>query len=396
VTFAAIKIKGHDVFEGESEADRAFRAEVRDWLEANLAGEMRNLPVKLTPQEIKPWYDKLLARGWHAAHWPESAGGMGATLTQQIILAEEFERAGAPVTHATHALNLVGPVLIEFGTEEQKAKFLPPILRSEVIWCQGYSEPNAGSDLASLKTTAVQDGDAFIVNGQKIWTTMGTQADWMFALVRTNAHAPKKQGGLSVILIDLESPGITRRPIKVLSGDDELAEEFFDNVRVPAENLVGELNDGWRVANSILVTERFSLGHPRHLYSVLEAVKRMARKTGAMDDPAFCDRLAAHEINVTAFAAYFRHALELTNADISPGWAASILKLYCTEEIQRLDDLLVEAAGGYGLDKDIVATDEGGVDIMGRFLGDRRNTIGGGSREIQRNIISKRILGLPS
>jgi alkylation response protein AidB-like acyl-CoA dehydrogenase len=237
---------------------------------------------------------------------------------------------------------------------------------------------------------------AFIVNGQKIWTTMGNEASWMFALVRTNPDALKKQGGLSVILIDLASPGITRRPIKVLSGDDELAEEIFDDVRVPAENLVGELHDGWRVANSILGTERFTHGHPRHLTSVLDAVKRMARKTGAMDDAAFRDRLAGHEINVTAFAAFFRHALELANADISPGWAASILKLYCTEEIQRLDDLLAEAAGGHGLDKNIVDTVEGGVDIMGRFLGDRRNTIGGGSREIQRNIISKRILGLPT
>ncbi|NQV57991.1 MAG: acyl-CoA dehydrogenase family protein [Rhodospirillales bacterium] len=384
------------MFEGESETDRAFREEVRDWLENNLPAGMRNLAVKLTPEEIAPWYGQVLERGWHAPHWPKSAGGMGATLTQQIILAEEFARAGAPETHATHALNLVGPVLIEFGTEEQKAKFLPPILASEVIWCQGYSEPNAGSDLASLKTTAILGFDEFVVNGQKIWTTMGTQADWMFALVCTDPGAAKKQGGLSVILIDLTSPGVTRRPIKVLSGDDELAEEFFDDVRVPVENLVGELHDGWRVANSILGTERFSHGHPRHCYSVLEAVKRVAKKTGAMDDPAFRDRLAAHEINVTAFAAFFRHALELTEAEISPGWAASILKLYCTEEIQRLDDLLVEAAGGYGLDKEIVVTDEGGVDIMGRFLGDRRNTIGGGSREIQRNIISKRVLGLPT
>jgi hypothetical protein len=384
------------MFEGESESDGEFRTEVRDWLQANLAESLRNSPVKLTPAEIKPWFDQLLGQGWHAAHWPKSAGGMGASLLEQIILAEEFARIGAPETHATHALNLVGPVLIEFGTEAQKEKFLPPILRSEVIWCQGYSEPNAGSDLASLKTSAVLDGLDFVVNGQKIWTTMGNEAQWMFALVRTNPDAPKKQGGLSVILIDLASPGITRRPIKVLSGDDELAEEFFDDVRVPAENLVGELHDGWRVANSILGTERFTHGHPRHLTSVLDAVKRMARKTGAMDDAAFRDRLAGHEINVTAFTAYFRHALELTNAGISPGWAASILKLYCTEEIQRLDDLLVEAAGGHGLDKDIVGTDEGGVDIMGRFLGDRRNTIGGGSREIQRNIISKRILGLPT
>ena len=384
------------MFEGESAADLAFRTEVRDWLEDNLAEDLRNLPVKLTPAEIRPWHQQLLAQGWHAPHWPTSAGGMGATLTQQIIFAEEFARIGAPETHATHALNLVGPVLVEFGSEEQKKKFLPPILNGEVVWCQGYSEPNAGSDLASLKTSAQIEGDAFVVNGQKIWTTMGSQADWMFALVRTNPDAPKKQGGLSVILIDLESPGVTRRPIKVLSGDDELAEEFFDNVRVPLDNLVGELNDGWRVANSILGTERFSHGHPRHCFQVLEMVKRMARKTGAMDDPAFRDRLAAQEINVTAFAAFFRHAFELTEADRSPGFAASILKLYCTEEIHRLDDLLVEAAAGYGLNKDIVETEEGGVDIMGKYLGDRRITIGGGSREIQRNIISKRVLGLPS
>ncbi len=384
------------MFEGESEADQKFRIEVRKWLEENLSPDLRNLPIKLSPEEIRPWHQQLLARGWHAAHWPKSAGGMGATLPQQIILAEEFEKIGAPETHATHALNLVGPVLIEFGTEGQKSKFLQPILNGEMIWCQGYSEPNAGSDLASLKTTALRDGSDFVVNGQKIWTTMGSQADWMFALVRTDLDAPKKQGGLSVILIDLTSPGITRRPIKVLSGDDELAEEFFDDVRVPVENLVGELHDGWRVANSILGTERFSHGHPRHCYSVLDLVKRMARKTSAMDDPAFRDRLAAEEINVTAYAAFYRHAFELNEAGKNPGFAASILKLYCTEEVHRLDDLLVEAAGGHGLDINLVDADEGAIDIMGRFLGDRRITIGGGSREIQRNIIAKRVLGLPT
>lgn len=384
------------MFEAESEQDQSFRLEVRAWLEDNLAPELRNLPYNLSPAEIRPWHQKLLGRGWHAAHWPKSAGGMGATLLQQIILAEEFERIGAPETHATHALNLVGPVLIEFGTEIQKDRFLPAILNGEVIWCQGYSEPNAGSDLASLRTTALRDGDNFVVNGQKIWTTMGSQADWMFALVRTDPGAPKKQGGLSVILIDLTSPGITRRPIKVLSGEDELAEEFFDDVRVPVENLVGPLHDGWRVANSILGTERFSHGHPRRCYSILEMVKRIARKTGAMDDPAFRDRLAAEEVNVAAYTAFFRHALELTEAGGSPGFAASILKLYCTEEAHQLDDLLVEAAGGHGLDSELVEAEGGAVDIMGQFLGDRRITIGGGSREIQRNIIAKRVLGLPT
>ena len=384
------------MFEGESETDRQFRAEVREWLDQNLPNDLRNLPVKLTPAEIRPWHQKLLARGWHAPHWPKSAGGMGANLSQQIILAEELARVGAPETHATHGLNLVGPLLIEFGTADQQEKFLPPILNGNVVWCQGYSEPDAGSDLASLKTTAELDSDEFVVNGQKIWTTMGSQADWMFALVRTNPDAPKKQGGLSVILIDLMSPGVTRRPIKVLSGEDELAEEFFDDVRVPAENLVGELHDGWRVANSLLGTERFSHGHPRHCYQVLDAIKKVARKTGATDDPAFRDRLAAQEINVTAFAAFYRHAFELTEAGHPPGYSASILKLYCTEQTHRLDDLLVEAAGGHGVLEDLMETDDGAVDIMGRFLGDRRITIGGGSREIQRNIIAKRVLGLPT
>ena len=384
------------MFEPESEADRAFREEVRDWLDHNLPDDLRHLPRKLTPAEIRPWHLKVHARGWLAPHWPKSVGGMGATITQQIILAEEFARAGAPETHATHGLNLVGPTLAKFGSAAQKERFLPPILNGEVIWSQGYSEPNAGSDLASLKTTAIIDGNAFVVNGQKTWTTMGSLADWMFALVRTDPKAPKKQGGLSVILIDLKSPGITRRPIKVLTGEDELAEESFENVRVPLENLVGELNDGWRVANSILETERFSHGHPRHCYGALEAVKRVARETGAMDDPAFRDRLAAREIDVAAYAAFFRHALELTEAGISPGWAASILKLFCTEETQRLDDLMLEAAGGHAANTGILAVADGGVDIMGRFLGDRRATIGGGSREIQRNIIAKRILGLPT
>ncbi len=384
------------MFEGESDADIEFRVRVRAWLEDNLPAEWRNLPADMTPEDIRPWQAQLHSQGWLAPHWPTSAGGSGASLTEQIILAEEFSRIGAPTTHATHALNLVGPVLIEFGTEEQKARFLPPILAGEVIWCQGYSEPNAGSDLASLKTTAVIKDDHFIIDGQKTWTTMGNQAEWMFALIRTDPAAPKKQGGLSVILIDLNSPGVTRRPIKVITGENELAEEFFDQVRVPLENLVGELHDGWRVANSILGNERFSHGHPRHCQDVLAAVKKMARETGAMNDPAFRDRLAGHEINVTAFAAFFRHALDLTEAGRSPGFAASILKLYGTEENHRLDDLLLEAAGGLGANAEFVATKEGDIDVIRRYLADRRKTIGGGSREIQRNIISKRVLGLPS
>jgi alkylation response protein AidB-like acyl-CoA dehydrogenase len=236
------------LFVDDNPADRAFRAEVRDWVATNLPTELCNRSRRIDPPELKPWHRKLYERGWIAPHWPREYGGMGATLAQQIILFEEISRVGAPTPYP-HGLNFIGPLIIEVGTPEQKARHLPPILTGEVTWCQGYSEAGAGSDLASLATRAELDGDDFIVNGHKMWTTNGHFADWMFALVRTDPKAQPRHAGISMLLIDLKSPGITVRPIQTIKGDAEFAEEFLVDVRVPRENLLGALNDGtrWRI-----------------------------------------------------------------------------------------------------------------------------------------------------
>ena len=284
-------------------------------------------------------------------HWPKEAGGMGATLTQQIILYEEINRAGAP-TPFQHGLGLIGPILVQFGTPEQKARHLPGILNGDTVWCQGYSEPGAGSDLASLRTTATQgidaDGAHFLVNGQKIWTTNGPWADWMFALVRTDAEAKPRHAGISLLMIDLKSPGVTVKPIKTIRGDAEFAEEFFDNVRVPKENLLGQLNGGWRISSMLLGGERFATSHPRNGAILLNRAREMARVSGVIGDGGFQRRLAALEIDLLAYTAYYRHAADVHTAGTAPESMSSVIKLAAGELAQRSAELLVQAAGPMG------------------------------------------------
>jgi alkylation response protein AidB-like acyl-CoA dehydrogenase len=383
------------MFRHDSPDEAAFRLEVRTWLEANLPAALRGRTARPPPAELMPWYRTLSRKGWVAPHWPKQYGGMGATLNEQIIMGEELARIGAPQLPA-QGLNHIGPILIEFGSEEQKARHLPPIIAGEVIWAQGYSEPGAGSDLASLSTRATLDGDHFVVQGQKIWTTWGHHSDWMFALVRTDPQAQPRHAGISFLLLDLHSPGITIRPIKTIAGDDEFSEVFFDNVRVPAENLVGKLNDGWRIANALLGHERLGTSNPQYALMAIERIKTMARASGIIDDPAFQDRLAAAGINVTVLAALFSHAVELANQSHSPGPESSIIKIFGSELLQSLNELLLEAAGGNAAVAKPVATDFGEVDVSGPFLQVRRATIYGGSSEIQRNIVARRVLNLPN
>jgi alkylation response protein AidB-like acyl-CoA dehydrogenase len=285
---------------------------------------------------------------------------------------------------------------MEFGTDAQKARHLPPIIAGTVIWAQGYSEPGAGSDLASLSTRATLEGDRFVVRGHKIWTTWAHHSDWMFALVRTDPQAQPRQAGISFLLIDLRSPGIRIRPIKTIAGDDEFSEVFFDDVVVPAENLVGKLHDGWRIANALLGHERLGTSNPQFALMALERIKTMARASGIMADPAFQDRLAAASIEVTALAALFSHAVELTNQERSLGPESSVIKIFASELLQTLNGLLVEAAGGHAPTESPIATDFGTVDVAAPFLQARRVTIYGGSSEIQRNVLSRRVLNLPS
>jgi alkylation response protein AidB-like acyl-CoA dehydrogenase len=342
-----------------------------------------------------PFYHTLSRKGWIAPHWPKKYGGMGATLNEQIIMAEEMAHVGAP-NLPVQGLNHIGPILMEFGNEAQKARHLPPIIEGSVIWAQGYSEPGAGSDLASLATRAVPQGDHFVVNGQKIWTTWAHHSDWIYALVRTDPEAQPRHAGISFLLIDLHSPGIKVRPIKTIAGDDEFAEVFFDGVVVPAENLVGKLNEGWRIANALLGHERIATSNPQFSLMALERIRTMARASGVIADPAFQDRLAAASINVTALSALFSHAVELANSEKSPGPEASIIKIYGSELLQSLNELLIEAAGGFASADKPIATQFGEVDVATPFLQARRVTIYGGSSEIQRNVVARRVLNLPN
>jgi alkylation response protein AidB-like acyl-CoA dehydrogenase len=378
----------------DSPDEASFRTEVRTWLEANLPPALRGRTNRPPPAELMPWYHTLSRKGWIAPHWPKQYGGMGATLNEQIIMTEELARVGAPQLPA-QGLNHIGPILIEFGTEPQKVKHLPPIVAGTVIWAQGYSEPGAGSDLASLTTRATLEGDHFVVQGHKIWTTWAHYSHWMFALVRTDPLAQPRHAGISFLLLDLHSPGVTIRPIRTIAGDDEFSEVFFDNVVVPAENLVGKLNDGWRIANALLSHERLGTSNPQYALIALDRIKTVAWASGMMTDPAFQDRLAAASINVTALSALFNHAVELTNLQRSPGPEASMIKIFGSELLQSLNDLLIEAAGSQASLEKPITTDFGTVDVSTPFLQVRRATIYGGSSEIQRNIIARRILNLP-
>ncbi len=382
-------------FRVDSDDERAFRLEARDWLEANLPGDLRGLSTRPPFDRAQVWFGKLAGRGWIAPHWPATHGGMEATINQQIILREELARVGAPELSG-QGLNHVGPILMQFGTEAQKDWHLPKILSGEINWCQGYSEPNSGSDLASLRTRAEADGEDFIVNGQKIWTTWAHHSQWIFVLVRTDPDAPRKQAGISFLLIDLATPGITVRPIRTITGDEEFAEVFFDDVRVPRTNLVGEVNDGWRVANSLLAHERLGTANPMICYDALDRIRKIARATGMIEARAVRDRLAEAELETVTLAALFSHAVTLTQVKGSLGVDSSIMKIASTEIMQRVVDLLVDAAGARGADADPIETEDGPVDVATLRLQCRRATIYGGSSEIQRNIVAKRVLGLPS
>ena len=382
------------LFSDDTAEDRRFRAEVRDWVHDHCPRELCHQRRRIDPPALKPWHRMLYERGWIAPHWPKQYGGMGASLTQQIILFEEIVRAGAPTPYP-HGLNFIGPIIIQAGTEAQKARHLPAILSGEATWCQGYSEAGAGSDLASLKTRAVPEGDDFVVNGHKMWTTNGHYADWMFALVRTDLEAKPKHAGISMLLIDMRSPGISVRPIQTLKRDAEFAEEFFDDVRVPAENLLGGLNQGWRIAGMVLGGERFTTGHPRYALVYLHQARLLAKETGAWDNPSFRARLAALEIDLLAFIAYYRHAAQLHAANAAPVSVAPVIKIAGGALAQRSSELLMQAAGALGPLIEDIALPEGSVNIAAELFEMRRLSVGSGTTEINRNIVAKRVLGLP-
>ena len=372
--------------------DDRFRTTVRAFVEANFPPELRNPPHRLHWAEAKPWYMTLSNQGWLAPAWPREYGGMGLSAAKQLILMEEYERHGVART-PDHGIVLLGPLLIRYGTEAQKQRFLPRILSGEDIWCQGYSEPGAGSDLAGLRTEAILDGDEWVVNGQKTWTTLASDANWIFLLVRTDKTV-KKQEGISFLLVPLDQPGVTVRPIINLEMHDEFCEVFFDNVRVPKENLVGQVNQGWTMAKALLGFERIFLGSARQSAYALTRLRQLAERMGVLDDPAFSDRYTQLRLDLADHKALFEVFAEKLRAGETLGADVSLLKIHQTELYQRITDTMLEISGEHaGLLDPIGGNRE--LHPSGMFIQARPTTIYGGTSEIQRGIIAKNVLGLP-
>ncbi len=383
----------------ESPAERRLREEVRMWLAANTPERLRYLTFRPAPGEIMPWYRRLFERGWIAPHWPREHGGMGASPVEQVILAEEMALFGAPDI-PSQGINQIGPLLIKFGSAAQGALHLPRILSGESIWCQGYSEPGAGSDLASLRTRARVEGSELVVDGQKTWTTWGHHAHWMYTLVRSGSPGGNGGGsrhaGISFVLIDLATPGITRRPIRNIAGDEEFCEVFLDQVRVPMANVVGDLGAGWRIATALLNEERTRIGSPLLALKALERLRAVARLTGAARDPQMQARVAQAEIEVEALVAAFLDALEQLDRGGDAAGASACLKVFATETVQRVLDAAQEAAGGARALLNPLTPGAGSIDLSEMYLQSRRLSIYGGSNEIQRSLIAGRVLGLPN
>jgi alkylation response protein AidB-like acyl-CoA dehydrogenase len=371
--------------------DEAFRAEVREWIEANYPPGLRNPPKRLHLHENWPWFELLSKKGWIAPGWPVEYGGMGLSPTKQVVWSQELERHGCARLN-DHGVTLLGPLLIEHGSQAQKDYFLPRLLTGEHIWCQGYSEPGAGSDLASLRTSAVLEDGEWVINGQKIWTTMANDANWMFMLVRTDPAA-RKQEGISFLLVPMDSPGVDVRPILNLERHDEFCEVFFDNVRVPEDHLVGAVNRGWHMAKALLGFERIFLGLPRQASYALARLMELGARLGLSQDPVFRDTCARFHLHLENHNALFQYFLKEIAKGKAVGPEISILKISQSELFQRITDYMMEIGGPCaGL---IDSIDETGLNPASQFLQARPATIYGGSNEIQRNIIAKSVLHLP-
>ena len=382
-----------------SEADERFRAEVRAWLEANLVGDFEGLKdtglVGDTDGHVEgriAWERHLAKSGWTCIGWPEAYGGRGASLTEQVIFNEEYARARAPgrVNHIGETL--LGPTLIEFGTEAQKQRYLPGIRSGETIWCQGYSEPNAGSDLANVQTRAELDGDEWVVTGQKVWTSHAEWSDWCFAVCRTDPGS-KRHRGLSYLLLPMRQPGVEVRPIKQLTGSSEFTEVFFEGARTAADNVVGEVGGGWAVAMGTLAFERgvSTLGQQQMFSGELDEIVAAAKANGMAKDPTIRRRLADAWIGLRVMR--LNSLRVLSNQDRGTlSREAMVTKLYWATWHRDLGELAMEVLGA---DAQVADADGGLTRLQKLFLFSRADTIYAGSNQIQRNIIGERALGLP-
>ncbi|MCC6072353.1 acyl-CoA dehydrogenase family protein [Massilia sp. GCM10020059] len=388
--------------------DLAFRDHVRAFLDANLPADLQQKVrkhLRMAKEDYVRWHKILARQGWVAPAWPVEYGGTGWTPVQRHIWEEECARAGTPPI-LPFGVNMVAPVIMAFGNDAQKAYYLPRILSCEDWWCQGYSEPGAGSDLASLKTTAVREGDHYIVNGQKTWTTLAQHADMIFCLVRTDTGV-RKQEGISFLLIDMHTPGVTVRPIIMLDEDHEVNEVFFDNVKVPVQNLIGQENKGWTYAKYLLGHERTGIAAVGRSKRELASLKKLAAaqsKNGKplIEDPLFAAKVATLEIELMALEMTVLRVLAQANK--APGPEASVLKVRGTDIQQTLSELMVEAVGPQALPFDpaylegsaehAVTGEDDAAPLASHYFNFRKTSIYGGSNEIQRNIITQMILGL--
>lgn len=328
-------------------SDGVFRAEARAFFESEFPAEFKFLPRRMRWSECRGWYLKLSKKGWIAPNWPREHGGMGLSPSKLLIYFEETERAGVG-RMPDQGITMVGPTLIRFGNDAQRAHYLPKIIAGEAIWCQGYSEPNAGSDLASLRTEAVLDGDDYVINGSKIWTSMAHDATNIYVLARTDKQAKKKQESISFLLVDMKTPGITLRTIRNIAGHEEFCQVFFDNVRTPKQNLVGELHKGWTIAKGLLGFERLNIGSPRRPLQAMEKLEMLAQARGLFADPAFAERLTQLKLDLADLGSLYGRYVDKARRGEAMGPDVSMLKVWSMDTYQRLSELLIDAAGEYG------------------------------------------------
>jgi alkylation response protein AidB-like acyl-CoA dehydrogenase len=390
-----------------------FREEVRGWLEENCPAGMRTpMPADESPgggrravwknPDAKVWLERMAERGYTVPMWPKEYGGAGFTKEENQVFGEEMSRINARPAHVGMGISMIGPALLEFGTDAQKAEHLPKIARGEIWWCQGYSEPNAGSDLASLRTSAVEDGDEYIINGQKVWTSGADHADWIFCLVRTDPDAPKHEG-ITFILFDMASPGVTVKPIQLISGLSPFCETFFDNVRASRNQVVSEVGKGWTVAKRLLQYERTSIGGiggGSQRTATLEEVAAdyVGLENGRIADNSVRAGIVRHRMNDRAYQITMRRSVEESASGKAPGAVSSMFKYYGTEQNKRRYELMLDMMGTRSLGT-VVAGDNpySGYELETTrgWLRSKANSIEGGTSEVQLNIIAKRVLGLP-
>ncbi len=374
-------------------AEGDFRRMLRAFIAAEYPPALAHLPRRLHWPEIRDWSLTLSRQGWLAPAWPVEHGGMGLDAGKLLAYHDEFDRAGV-ARAPDQGIVMLGMLLLRFGTEEQKRHYLPRILSWEDIWCQGYSEPGAGSDLASLRTMAVDDGDAWVVSGQKTWTTLAQDATDIFLLARTDPAA-KKQEGISFLLVRMDTPGLTVRPIRTLSGEEEFCEVFLDEVRVPKRNIVGRVNQGWSVAKALLGFERLNIGSPKASQVALSRLAALGRQVGGLADAGSLDAYTRLHLDVEDLITTYGRFADRLKRGGTLGPETSILKLWGTETHQRITERMVELAQEQGVMEGPAAFGAERIDVLANYYLARAGTIYGGSNEVQRNILAKSVLGLP-